>query len=399
LSFKERVELWAKNIIRHLGDHVNHHMYRCWQYHVILDPEHHLFYESVRGYLFFTDFHNLCDSLGRYGEILYYEIMSKTWDLLRNGEEMWTREREVKDSAPYRDAYRLELNSIKKSEEYIYGVCTPRIPELQALNIMAKDYRISSVNKYNRGKLTTMEASYRRPDRGYVMPVLNDFEWEFNPKTDLVLSPFATKPGEQASPDWYYIVIGANKEDGDKVPSTHAREDKDRSPGPSAPSIKTPSTPLSSDKKPLDLDELGPDQDLFKQEVMDSLFDKIMQNEALRASFMLKANKSNLNLGSLTATNTVDEAGDKGEGVSKRLFSSPSKSKALSSKTGDVETAISSTLIPLLSKTKKEIKLKELASHPIQVWGDAAEDYEKQYNQHWDRNEIDRATCRIINFR
>ncbi len=64
-----------------------------------------------------------------------------------------------------------------------------------------------------------------------------------------------------------------------------------------------------------------------------------------------------------------------------------------------METAISSTLIPLLSKTKKEIKLKELASHPIQVWGDAAEDYEKQYNQPWDRNEIDRATCRIINFR
>jgi hypothetical protein len=73
LSFKERVELWAKNIIRHLGDHVNHHMYRCWQYHVILDPEHDLFYESVRGYLFFTDFHNLCDSLGRYGEILHYK--------------------------------------------------------------------------------------------------------------------------------------------------------------------------------------------------------------------------------------------------------------------------------------------------------------------------------------
>ena len=52
-----------------------------------------------------------------------------------------------------------------------------------------------------------------------------------------------------------------------------------------------------------------------------------------------------------------------------------------------------------LSKTKTEIKLKELASHPIQVWEDAAEDYEKQYNQPWDRNEIDRATCRKINFR
>ena len=130
LTFKERVELWAKNIIRHLGDHVSHHMYRCWQYHVILDPQHELFYEQVRGCLFFTDFHNLCNSLGHYGEILYYEVMSKTWDLLRNGEEMWSREREVTDSVPYRDAYRLELNAINRREEYIYGVCTPKFPEL-----------------------------------------------------------------------------------------------------------------------------------------------------------------------------------------------------------------------------------------------------------------------------
>jgi hypothetical protein len=75
---------------------------------------------------------------------------------------------------------------------------------------------------------------------------------------------------------------------------------------------------------------------------------------------MLKASKSNLNLGPLKATNKVDEAGDEREGVSKKLFSSPSKSKALSSKTGEVETAIFSTLIPLMSKTKTEIKLKEL---------------------------------------
>ncbi len=45
---------------------------------------------------------------------------------------------------------------------------------------------------------------------------------------------------------------------------------------------------------------------------MDSLFDKIMQNEALRTSFMLKASKINLNLGPLKATNKVDEAGDEG---------------------------------------------------------------------------------------
>ena len=78
LNFKERVELWAKNIIRHLGTHIGHHMYRCWQYHVRLDPEDELFYENVRGYLFFTDFHNLCDSLRHYGQILYFEIMCKT---------------------------------------------------------------------------------------------------------------------------------------------------------------------------------------------------------------------------------------------------------------------------------------------------------------------------------
>ncbi len=232
---------------------------------------------------------------------------------------------------------------------------------------MAKSYRISAVNKYNRDKLTTMEASYRRPERGYVMPVLNDFEREFNPKTDLVLSPYTTKAGDHASPDWYYIVIGANKRDGDKVPSTQTREDEDRSPGLSASTIKNPTTPLSSNKKPLNLEELGPDQDLFKQEVMDFLFDKIMQNETLRASLLLKASKNNLNLGPLKATNKVEEAGDEEEGVNKRPFFSPSKSKTLSNKTGDEEHALSSTLIPLLSKTKTDIKLKEVTYHAVQV--------------------------------
>ena len=124
LTFKERVEIWAKNIIHHLGDHVGHHMYRCWQYHVILDPQHDMFYEQVRGCLFFTDFHNLCNSLGQYGEILYFEVMSKTWDLLRNGEEMWSREREVTDSVPYRDAYRLELNAINRRRVYLWSMHT-----------------------------------------------------------------------------------------------------------------------------------------------------------------------------------------------------------------------------------------------------------------------------------
>jgi hypothetical protein len=131
---------------------------------------------------------------------------------------------------------------------------------------------------------------------------------------------------------------------------------------------------------------------------MDSFLDMMMKDDALRASFLLKAKHSNLNLGSPNPSAKGDEdKDDRVEGANK-IFSSP-KSKTSSGRSGDGDNALSNAIIPLLSKTKNDIKLKELTIAGIPQWGDAAENYEKQYQQDWNRHEIDRSTCRAINFR
>ena len=51
----------------------------------------------------------------------------------------------------------------------------------------------------------------------------------------------------------------------------------------------------------------------------------------------------------------------------------------------------------LLSKSKTEIKFKELCNKDITSWGDAVEHYESTYG-HWDRNQIDRTLRKRINY-
>ena len=52
----------------------------------------------------------------------------------------------------------------------------------------------------------------------------------------------------------------------------------------------------------------------------------------------------------------------------------------------------------LLSKSKTEIKFKELTLRDIISWGDAVEHYENTFGL-WDRNQIDRSLRRRINYR
>ena len=132
---------------------------------------------------------------------------------------------------------------------------------------------------------------------------------------------------------------------------------------------------------------------------MDSFFDMIMKDDALRASFLLKAKNSNLNFGSPNPSAKGEETKDDEDVEARKLFSSPYKSKTSSGRSGDGDNALSNAIIPLLSKTKNDIRLKELTIAGITQWGDAAENYEKQYRQDWNRHEIDRTTCRAINFR
>jgi hypothetical protein len=162
MDFEQRVEAWSKNIIHHLGDNVSHDCYRRWQYNVKLDPMDVEFKDTVKGRLFFADFHNLCNSLGEIGQRLYFEVMVKTWDDIRMSKvEQWTRKETVSESAPFRDAYSLELNSINRFESYGPGIRTPRYPhEDEVLNLLSFNYRITAASKANRSKLIPVEASY-----------------------------------------------------------------------------------------------------------------------------------------------------------------------------------------------------------------------------------------------
>ena len=161
MDFEQRVEAWSKNIIHHIGDNVGHDCYRRWQYNVKLDPTDVEFKDAVKGRLFFTDFHNLCNSLGEIGQRLYFEVMVKTWDDIRMSKvEQWTRKETVSESAPFRDAYSLELNSINRFESYGPGICTPRYPhEDEVLNLLSFNYRITAASKANRSKVTLVETS------------------------------------------------------------------------------------------------------------------------------------------------------------------------------------------------------------------------------------------------
>ena len=182
MDFEQRVEAWSKNIIHHLGDLVGHSCYRMWQHNVKLDPTEDGFKDAVKGRLFFTDFHNLCNSLGEIGQRLYFEVMVKVWDDIRMSKvEQWSRKETVSESAPFRDAYSLELNAIKKYESYGPGICTPRYPHEDVVyNLLSVNYRITAASKANRAKLTQVETSYVRIEQGNFIPILADFEWRIS---------------------------------------------------------------------------------------------------------------------------------------------------------------------------------------------------------------------------
>ena len=107
----------------------------------------------------------------------------------------------------------LEFNSINRFENYGPGICIPRYPhEEEVYNLLSKNYRISAASKANRSNLKEVETSYVRPDRGYFIPTIGDFELAWQPG-DLISSPF-TNPNLRASSDPGRIL----KKEGDPEP-------------------------------------------------------------------------------------------------------------------------------------------------------------------------------------
>ena len=235
--------------------------------------------------------------------------------------------------------------------------------------------------------------------------------------------PHQKDGGPEPPVDWFDIDwdVGRRKaaahlarlKEGDKVPSSPKADDQKKTIDPpnenqekegheaiSPLTANTPIEPLSP-SKPLNFQELDSQagRNLRDPGVMDSFLDMIMKDDAIRASFLLKAKNSNLNFGSPNPSAKGEETKDDEDVEARKLFPSPYKSKTSSGRSGDGDNALSNAIIPLLSKTKNDIRLKELTIAGITQWGDAAENYEKQYRQDWNRHEIDRTTCRAINFR
>ena len=90
----------------------------------------------------------------------------------------------------------------------------------------------------------------------------------------------------------------------------------------------TPNTPVnafSPSKKPLNVQELDTQagRNLRDPGVMDSFLDMIMKDDALRASFLLKAKNSNLNFGSPNPSAKGEETKDDEDVEARKLFPSP----------------------------------------------------------------------------
>ena len=114
------------------------------------------------------------------------------------------------------------------------------------------NYRITAASKANRAKLTQVETSYVRPEQGYFVPTLSDFEWAWELE-DLVPAPFpnpnlglSSNPdrirkkdgGPEPPVDWFDIdwdrgrrkaaAYLAKIKEGDKVPSSSKADDQIR---------------------------------------------------------------------------------------------------------------------------------------------------------------------------
>ena len=77
---------------------------------------------------------------------------------------------------------------------------------------------------------------------------------------------------------------------------------------------------------------------------------------------------------------------------------SPSKPRPPTDSDGGGSESISNALLPLVAKTKHDVKLKGLTVHDISQWGDAAEAYENEFDQPWNRHEIVKSLRNKISF-
>jgi hypothetical protein len=187
MSYEERVEHWAANVIHHFGRAVSHDAYRRWQ-HDIRPVNDDTIVDQIRARLFFTELHNLMRLWGRLGVNLISDLFHKVWWLLKEGTvSEWSSEEEETNSAPFRQAYAVERNEVNKVQLIDRGVCRPLVPDTKVRNILAVNHKITKAG--NKITIERMEASYVAVKANGFVEEFTTFELNWNPVTDRVPYP------------------------------------------------------------------------------------------------------------------------------------------------------------------------------------------------------------------
>jgi len=325
-------------------------------------------------------------------------------------EHKWTAEQAKTNSAPFQFFYTHEVNHANKVEHRDKGEAYTWIPgDEKYFNILSKGHGIVLANKSNRETIK----------REYVSYVYNPDWWTITPNehTSCVeWVPFVLEPAPKAitgstplrdplppSNDKIRKKGGGVPEssvDWKRITPTVTAKQTDS--GESRPTSATPTLP---DR--MDLDELGNDR--VKAIQFPSLLGEQDRNLASRMledldffEQFLKLAEQNGHLVQFKTPAKDDE--EEGEVKSPTGPVSPqpkTNSNRLTSQTNlgnQAENSLKELTSSLLSKSKTEIKFKELNMREISSWGDAVEAYERVHSD-WDRNQIERSLRRRINSR
>ena len=411
MGYEERLHGWADNIIHLLGYAVDAFHYEAWKSHVSItsmDDNGTDRAGRIRARIFFNDVHAMAKRWGEYGINFLQDLFFWVWRKLENEEVWaWTQKEEASNSAPFEDAYSHEANHALKSENLAKGEAYTWIPSEKVLNRLSSNFGIMQASKSKRSVLKREFVSYIWDDSfHFVLPYNSSQlgkEWKpFKLREEAKPTPEAPKElslsaGSKGSPsdrirkkaiqtsddnvDWNEIV-----KDGDDSSQASKRQKEDL---PTSDTFVSPTKLNSSNKPPTpsgkemhkaelmgDANADGENTDTspgkvpfllqsFLSQSNNKMMEKLVQNEAFRSQFLKLAEQSG-HIEPIT-----DDGGAKEEDMSEgreetNHTRSPSKAgNKLQLSQRDVESQaeglkeLTSSLLPMVAKSKTDIKLKD----------------------------------------
>jgi hypothetical protein len=317
--------------------------------------------------------------------------------------EMWSPAEAKTAGAPWQRTYNHEVNTSTRPEFRSKGEAYMCVVEDKICNILNSNYGITLANKTKRTKQKREYVSYVHNPAFYSITPTNDHymlgEW----------TPFSLekegKQGTQINTDVTEPNRGSLPGSSDRIKKKPEKEDEmnidwQRIKDP-ATLNQNPSNPVSPMSKS-DLETGIPTPIPFpslNNNAADPTMTQLLENPAFMDKFLKLADQSGL-LNQFKATTKEDgEEDEEGHPIQpSSLGKSNSKRSLGQTNLGIQAEGMKELTSSLLSKSKTEIKFKELTLRDIISWGDAVEHYENTFGL-WDRNQIDRSLRRRINYR